>query len=164
MKMIDKFLEKYGEFNQHDNTQHLSDSDKIALFRIFCNVLGPKPATTPQPQIQAATSTSTRRPGRNSRNRAATDKQVTLIRSLQSKGHLDNSVDLDELSVASASSLIDKGIQAQKAAKVAKSNPAPQPTPQPIPADEVEDEEQGSFTGSYNHQSSGHESKGHFWE
>jgi hypothetical protein len=158
--MIDKFLAKYDEFNKHNLTQHLDDADTIALFRLFCEQLGPKATPAPQPVQTQAQATSTRRPGRGSRNRVATDKQVNLIRSLQGKGHLDKGIDFDELSVASASALIDKGIQAQKAAK--NKAPQPQPAPQPVPAEE--DEEKGAFTGSYNHQSSGHESQAHFWE
>ncbi|MHA2135846.1 MAG: hypothetical protein ACW99J_18470 [Candidatus Thorarchaeota archaeon] len=144
--MIDKFIEKYREFDSHEDLTDLSSEARIALFGVFLQALQLEKPSVPQPQSQPAPASSGNR--RISKpNRAATSKQKGFIRTLIRQGKLDDDVDVSNLTVATASALIDQGV---------KSQPKPAAVPEPEP--------EGEFTGSYAHSSGGVTSSAHFWE
>jgi len=176
--MMDQFLNEYDKFSKNEKIDSLNEDNKIALFSVFCEAMSRKKAPTitqaPTPvpaPTQAAPKAESTRPRRGSRQ--ATDKQVTLIRSLQKQGHIPADLDIESLSVKGASAEIDSGIQTQRAAKNKKAaqpaapKPAVKPTPQPAATVEPVGEgvvESKEFIGGYSHSSGGHESQGHFWE
>jgi hypothetical protein len=142
--MIDKFLSKFKEFNEHEAVSDLADNARVQLFGLYIQAFG-----QPKPSVPAPKSTSA--PARSGKmvhkpNKPATEKQINFLKRLVREGRIDEAPDYQDLTRGQASALISIGVKNEKK----------QP-PQ-------EEEPQGEFTGSFTHQSGGLESSGHFWE
>lgn len=136
--MIEKFVAKFKEFAEKEELKTLSDTAKVQLFEIFIKTCGqdkPSGIKKPVQKVETNQSRTIRRP-----NRAATVKQVSFLKRLIAEGRLDSNTDIDNITVAEASALINEGVS----------------TPKPVP--------QGTFSGAYSHESDGLESEGDFWE
>lgn len=144
--MIDKFVDKFGEFASHPGLEEFSDEVKATLFGIFLEVLKPEPKAETPAQVQT----------QKKAQRPATPKQTNFIKSLIKKGQLPNNIVISNLSVKQASVLIDQGIKTPE-----KTHSAPKPDPIPNTAT---DEPSGVFTGSYKHASGDATSTKHFWD
>lgn len=154
--MIDKFLNKFQEFSENEKINHLSDEVKVSLFSVYLQALKSKQDEQSKPSVQNAPIKSNPRIRRP--KRPATDKQKGYIRKLVSQGKLDgNQIDLNNLTVAEASNLIDQGVNARVST-------LKQPTQINWSKSENEEEPEGEFTGSYSHSSNGAISQAEFWE
>ncbi len=100
--MIEKFINKYKEFADHEDIEDLDDNAKIALFSTYLRHFSPN---HPSGAKQAPSKIT--KP-----NRPATIKQKDLIRKFVRQGKLDQ-VDFDGMTVAEASTVIDEGVNAE---------------------------------------------------
>lgn len=140
---IENFLNEFDKLQKNPITNNMANSDKIALFSVYCNLRKAQQPKPSQPSQQPQRGNTRPNNGRPSNFRPASDQQVRLLNELISQGDLSRNTDLDGLSRAQASKLIEEGITNSKAKSISKKH-------RNQPQDEADEEDDGEFTGSYN--------------